>query len=154
MKRPASSNIGSPETAAQRLPPLGVGPPVLQIAERQVRVERLTVLAPAFFVNVEVRHFPAPLAEFGTRQRAVGDPLREILPDKAMLSVGLPVDIKEGVPLRRAKAFLALAECPLGTFALGQIEHESDAFVPAFFEARNTDQHGHPAAVLPKNSFS
>src|ERR1700760_3522961 len=78
-----------------------------------MRVEHLTVLAPCFFVNVDVRQFPARLAEVETRRRAVLDPFGQFLPDKAMLSVGLPVDV-EGELQEGAKAFLAVAECFLG----------------------------------------
>src|ERR1700741_5417306 len=42
------------------------------------------------------------------------------------------------------------AEAFLGPLALGQVEHESDPFVPAFFEGCRADQHGNTAAVFPE----
>ncbi|CAB3810789.1 hypothetical protein LMG28614_07331 [Paraburkholderia ultramafica] len=51
--------------------------------------------------------------------------------------------------LHRAIAPLAPAGLFLRPFALGQIEHERDAFLPSCFESRPTDHDGHATAVFP-----
>ena len=50
--------------------------------------------------------------------------------------------------LHRAVTPLALAGFGFRPLALGQIEHERDAFGRTFFERDRTDQHGHTAAVF------
>src|SRR5215472_16959583 len=51
---------------------------------------------------------------------------------------------------RRAQTLLAFTERLVRTFALGQIEHESDTLILSILEARRADQYGQAAAVFPK----
>jgi hypothetical protein len=44
----------------------------------------------------------------------------------------------------------ALPQCLLGALAFGQVEHESDALIPALVEVRRTHHRGHTAPVLPE----
>jgi len=52
--------------------------------------------------------------------------------------------------LRFAVSPLALAQVLLRLLAHGQIEHEGDALVPTFLEARCADEYGDTAAVFPE----
>jgi hypothetical protein len=52
--------------------------------------------------------------------------------------------------LRFRQIGLAATQLIFGLLALGQVEDESDALVPAFFEIRRTHQRGHTAAVFPE----
>jgi hypothetical protein len=52
--------------------------------------------------------------------------------------------------LRFLQRFFGPFALVLGALLFAQIEHESDTFVPASFEERAADQHGHAAAVFPK----
>ena len=88
----------------------------LKIPEREVRVHGGSVLAPGFFIGLDVRNFPARLADFRTRRRRVGEPLGELLASEAMLGVGLPVDV-EGELHEGAKARFARAKLLLGMAA-------------------------------------
>src|SRR5262249_14398506 len=47
-----------------------------------------------------------------------------------------------------AQPLLELQPLGLCALALGQIEHEGDTFIRAFFEARDADQHLHAAAIF------
>src|SRR5580704_4384726 len=85
------------------------GPNELEIAERQVRVKCLTVAPPGIFVWLQVGHLPASPAELGVSVRRIAETFGELLPDEAMLRIGLPVDL-EGELHERAKALLALAQ--------------------------------------------
>ena len=99
---------------------VGRGAGDLEVAERQVRIERRPVLAPRLFVRFDVRHLPARLADFGAPRRRVGDVVGEILPREAMLGVGLPVHI-EGELHQRAKALLARLQRLLQALALADV---------------------------------
>ena len=62
---------------------------------------------------------------------------------------------RDAIRVRQLHLHLAVAPLALACFcfrplALGQIEHEGDTLVPAFFEGRRAEQHGHTAAVLPE----
>src|SRR4029079_3650985 len=83
----------------------------------------------------------------GGRRRRVGKARGELLAYKAMLCVGLPVDV-EGEVHEGAKALLALPQSPFRPLALGQIEHETDTLVPIFPDPRRADQRWHAAAIL------
>src|ERR1700688_1973702 len=56
----------------------------LKISEWQVRIECLTVLAPALLVRLKVGHFPPSLADLGARRRRVSKAFGKLLADKAM----------------------------------------------------------------------
>src|SRR5262245_28602647 len=56
---------------------------------------------------------------------------------------GYPVDC-------RAQTSLAFTQCLLCPLAIGQIEHERNSLVAAFFEQRAADKHRNAAAVLAK----
>ena len=50
--------------------------------------------------------------------------------------------------VRVRQLHLQRAQRVRSALALGQVEHECDALVAAFFEGCHADQHGHAAAVL------
>ena len=50
---------------------VGRRPRELEVPERQVGIEGLAMLAPGLSVRLEVRQFPASLADFGARRRRV-----------------------------------------------------------------------------------
>ena len=52
--------------------------------------------------------------------------------------------------LRLTQATLARSKPFFSALLLGQIEHESDTFVPAPFEECAAEQYGYSAAVLPE----
>ena len=97
---------GQPRHGHVALAAFGGRPRELEIAERQVRVKRLPVLAPAFFVRLQIGHLPARLADF--RDRMVSQRVSELLSDEAMLRVRFPVHLK-GELHQGPKALLALA---------------------------------------------
>ncbi len=53
-------------------------------------------------------------------------------------------------PLCFGQIGFAAPQCLLSALALGQVEHESDALIPAFLEGCHADQHGNTGAVLPE----
>ena len=53
-------------------------------------------------------------------------------------------------PRDMRKFRLCVAQGFFGELALGQVEHERDTLVPASFEHRAADQHGHAAVVFPE----
>src|SRR5208283_3890655 len=92
-------------------------PRQLEITERKVRVERLTVTPPGFFVRRQVGQFPTRLANLGARRRRVAETFG-VKPDEPMLCIGLPVDL-EGEFHESAKAFLTLTQRRFRPLALG-----------------------------------
>ena len=100
----------------------------LKIPERQVRIKRFTVLAPAVLVRLHVGHFPARLADLGARRRCVSKAFGKFLSREAMLRVTLPVHV-EGELDEGPKAFLARAQLILGLLALGDVAHQAQ--IPA-----------------------
>jgi hypothetical protein len=67
----------------------------LEIAERQVRVERGPVLAPGLFVRLDVRDLPAGLADLGAACRSVRQPFGKLLPGETMLRIAFQYTSKE-----------------------------------------------------------
>src|SRR5262249_34011836 len=87
----------------------------LKISEWQVGIEGLAVLAPALLVRLEVGHFPPCLADLGAWGRRVNKAFGELLADKAMLRIALPVHV-EGELYEGTKALFARTQlllCPL-----------------------------------------
>src|SRR6266542_4742741 len=72
-------------------------------------IEGLAVLAPGPLVRLEVRYFPASLADFRARRRRVSQRFSKFLADEAMLRVALPVHVERELN-EGAKALFAVAQ--------------------------------------------
>ena len=123
---------------------IGRRPRELEITERQMGVERLPMLAPGFFVRFQVGHFPARLADLRARSRRVAETFGELLPDKAMLRVALPIDV-EGELHESAKAFFAVAKRRLGLLACAHVPHMHDDGLHTRFREQVNDHIVNPA---------
>jgi len=102
-------------------------PRELEIAKREVGVERLPVCAPSLRVRLHVWHFPARLSDLRPRRRRFRKAFSVLLAGEAMLCVGLPVHV-EGELHEGAKALLALAQRLFRPPALGYIDRGADEF--------------------------
>ena len=82
------------------------------------------MLAPSLGVRLEIRHFPASLADFGARPGRVRQPFGKFLAGEAMLRVALPVNV-EGELNERTKARLAGAQLIFCSLALSDVTHQA-----------------------------
>src|SRR5208282_4781792 len=99
----------------------------LEVAEREMGIERRAVLAPGFLVRLEIRNLPARLADLGTVRWSIDESIAKFLPSETMVLVALPIHV-EGELDEHAKALLAHAQLvsdalPFGDILAGNQQH-------------------------------
>src|SRR5271154_288104 len=125
------------------------GGSVPEVAKWPVRIEVRHVKAPLFWLLLKVESvFPSRHACSGDGHDAERIGLIGYR-DQLVVRPGLPVPIGSRLG-EIAEALLAVPQRCVSLLALGQIEHEGDPLISAFFKSRYTDQHWHPAAVFPE----